>query len=179
MNIMIDIETLATGADAHIVSIGALLFNPDTGEHGQQLHLRLNKNGQNRRKVCPDTVAWWMKQSTEAQQELLGEPRISLQDALKKLAQFVPRGCEVWSKGGFDDQILMHAYQYTYMDGVWPPWKYWQWNDGRTIAKQFKGTPLEQPKHTGVAHNALDDCIFQASWLVPMLQQIKQGNSND
>ena len=61
-DIMIDLETLGTGHDCHILSIGACnIYHPQ-----EQFYAVMKADGQNR-KIDEGTVRWWMAQSKESQ----------------------------------------------------------------------------------------------------------------
>ena len=75
-HVMIDIETLGTSADAVILSIGLVEFNPKTNEIGRTTEFRCTRASQEAldRQVDPKTEAWWSRQSPEAQARLVQEP---------------------------------------------------------------------------------------------------------
>ena len=77
MDIMLDLETLATSPDSVILTFGAIKFDPfdpskvlDTG-----LYFRINVDEQIAlgRHVDEGTVAWWGTQNEQVREEALGE----------------------------------------------------------------------------------------------------------
>ena len=98
MDIMIDIESLATQPDAVILSIAAVKFNPfdDYAERGievaelPQLNLLLEIDSQPDRHVDPTTVDWWGKQDPVVQDSIFGDhARVSFTEALDQLHRFI------------------------------------------------------------------------------------------
>ena len=80
---MIDIEGLATGPDATILTIAAQCFDPFTRGYFKQLYYaRVTLESQEDRKVEQGTIDWWATQK-EAQAEAFAEDgRIPLKQAL-------------------------------------------------------------------------------------------------
>ncbi|NKB42527.1 MAG: hypothetical protein GKR86_16085, partial [Ilumatobacter sp.] len=96
-DIMLDLETFGTGNNAAIVSIGAVAFNAD----GDNASLWTNSpdilaaNGQGfranidlRASTLPGefdagAIEFWLKQSPEAREALVAEPRVTLGVALE------------------------------------------------------------------------------------------------
>ncbi len=61
-HVMLDLETMALSARAAILQIGAVLFNPLTGEIGERFHadVALRSCYAAGREVDLDTVLWWL-----------------------------------------------------------------------------------------------------------------------
>ena len=91
VNIMIDIETRGRRADAAILQIGVVAFNILSGEiiESQLIKIRESEWASNNRTFTGETFVWWMNQSKEAQQNLLGG-ELSQREALKWLSYFIP-----------------------------------------------------------------------------------------
>ena len=73
---MIDIEALATGPDATILTIAAQTFNPfGTGVNGKDRdwYQRINVESQPNRAVDDATIKWWSEQPSHAKEEAFGE----------------------------------------------------------------------------------------------------------
>lgn len=180
-DIMIDLETLSTRADAAILSIGACLFDLATGEIGKTFHRHIHfsdypLNGH----VSAETVKWWLKQDEEARQSLIDQKTaVSLPAAMTELRDFVPKSKQAtfWSNGAtFDLIIIRNALdRLNYLE----PWSYWQERDVRTIVDvAFRITGRNAAKETefqGVKHNALADAIHQVKYVSAAYQLIKQG----
>lgn len=177
MHISIDIESLATTPDAVILSIGAAMFDTQ-GLHGL-FYAVLDvgcQDRQRRRRDCK-TLEWWEQQSDEARKVLTQKDREPVLYALGRLHEFVnksdPEG--IWALGPHFDIAAIEHLCVTY--GVPVPWHYRLPRDLRTVRSQFmKKFPAGNFDHIksegGVAHNALDDAVWQARALIHMNQQL-------
>lgn len=181
-HVMIDLETLGINYDSIIVSIGAVLFDPDTSMADATFYERVEwVHDQPERLVSRDTIEWWLTQDRSAQRELTDhQNRIKLSLALHRLDDFVPKGARVWANGAtFDIVMLDHAYR-THCHRN-PPWGFRNVRDCRTIkelAEPF--VDFNQFIMNGTSHNALDDAIFQAEWTSAAWQALRQkGTLND
>jgi hypothetical protein len=161
MDIMLDIETLATSPDSVILTFGAVKFNPfDENQNlDNGLYFRINVDEQIAlgRHVDDGTVAWWGTQNAEVREEALGEhDRIGLEDFTKQLNKFIVGADRIWAQGPvFDIVILENLYRQLRKP---TPWPYYVIRDSRTLLKALGDT--RQP---GVLlHNALADCVSQA-----------------
>ena len=168
---MLDLETLGTGNNAVIISIGAVLFDED-GISKNTFYLRVDPQS------CVDvgmemsvsTVMWWMKQSEEARAEF-NKPSVSIEQALLSfrtwLVEHSPNFGErkVWGNGvRFDNEILDNAYKKCKLE---TPWPYWGDACYRTLKNLFPEVKMER---TGTFHNALDDARSQALHCIRLLK---------
>lgn len=172
-NIMVDLETLGTGSNAAIVSIGAVKFT--SKGLGEEFYANIDMDSCQKAGLHIDgnTVLWWLKQSEEARAALLSEPRESLFAALNGLAKFIgdPKKAKIWGNGAtFDNVILGNAYDAVNLDR---PWMFWNDCCYRTV-KNLLGQGIEfvPPE---VAHDALSDAKAQAAHLVKILNAIAGG----
>ena len=63
MDVMIDIEGLATGPDATILTIAAQCFDPFTrGYYSQHYYARITLESQEDRHIDQATIDWWATQ---------------------------------------------------------------------------------------------------------------------
>jgi hypothetical protein len=163
-DIMIDLETLATTPSALVLTIGAVRFDPlaDNSEQTvndlDSFYVRADPNtfdwpGVD---VSDDTLAWWSKQSPEAQAEAFGDhlERFDIRDCLEGLFEFC-RPCDrIWANSpSFDITILETIARQL---GKQVPWKYYQTRDCRTVYKFF-----DDFSKSTIDHNALNDCFAQ------------------
>ena len=166
-DIMVDLETLGTYNDTVILSIGAVYFNRDTGETGQEFYTVLAKNsGANKeRTVSGDTLEWWETQSRKVYDKAMSGTT-DLEDALIGLRKFIHPKCKVWGNGAtFDISILEDAYIQT-SQAI--PWKFWNVRDVRTvvdIASEMVGKG-KQPKDL---HDPVVDCKYQIKYICEMI----------
>ncbi len=173
-HVMIDIETLGTGADSAIASIGAVAF--DDTSLGAEFYAVVDLDSCFRAGLKPEgrTIRWWMEQS-EPSRLMFSEDGIDLRSALRELSvAFDWTGTNVWCNGlNFDIPILDTAYRNL---GMPSPWRYYDCRDFRTIKGMFSrqtwgGLKVEPT----VAHNALEDAKAQAQTLQRVWMSIKEG----
>ena len=135
MDLMIDIEALATGPDATILTIAAQTFNPfGTGisSKDRDLYQRINVESQPNRAVDDATIKWWAEQPSHAKEEAFGEAwRVDIREALDKLGKMVFHCDRIWANGPtFDMNILEHAYKEHALN---LPWRFYKVRDCRTV----------------------------------------------
>lgn len=165
-DLMIDLETLATTADAVIMSIGAVPFDLEAGtvsEEGYYVSVSVESNLDYRRRISEDTLIWWMKQEAAARNVFM-EPKIALPEALIGLSEFIgDNSPRVWSNGAdFDVPMLAHAFTQQNME---VPWNRWDSRCFRTY-KNLPGAKTVPAPASGVKHNALSDAYNQAQHVV-------------
>lgn len=153
---MIDIETMGTEVDAAIVAIAA--YEWDDNRAVQLCNILVDWIGAVKyhdRSISPETVRWWMQQSTEVQQQAINQDgRVPLIEALGMLADCLPDDMtQIWSKSpSFDLLILRCSYVSLRMP---TPWKYYQERDVRTLIS------LNQNELSNNNHIAISDCVNQ------------------
>lgn len=161
-DIMIDLETLDTRASAVVLSVGAVKFDHDTGELGEELYLRLCIDGQLQigRTISESTLVWWMSQN-EAARAVFKEAVTPCINAIYQINQFINADACVWGNGAeFDIAILGSLFA---SHGFKTPWKH---NNSRCYRTMKALRKVVQLPFVGVEHNALDDARWQAQQLV-------------
>lgn len=163
-NVMIDIETLNTSADAVIMSIGGVKFSFDE-DYTETFYtsISIESNLRHQRTISESTLKWWMRQSEKAK-EVFFEPKAELAEALQAFSKWLFNKYEggVWSNGAaFDIPILEHAYRQLDLS---IPWHYYKVRCMRTYRNLPGAESIATPDY-GVAHNALDDAIQQVNTL--------------
>ena len=170
MHVMVDIETLDTLPTAVVLSIGAVEFQPETGEFGRTAYVNVSARSCQSLglTISADTVMWWLRKSVEARAALCVD-EASLPVALLAFSDFMPADCEgVWSYGpSFDEVVLQNAYRAC---GLKAPWRYRAVRCCRTIYN-LAGIRLEDFQ-SGEAHNALDDARSQAAAVIASYRKI-------
>ena len=171
MDVMIDIETLATQPDAVILTIGALKFNPKSNAEGDTIYHRLDVDSQLKmvRRVDEDTVAWWGKQTLAVREEALGTSnRDPIDVVFDSISRFMVGVDNIWAQGPVFDIALMENLLRQVKRPC--PWHYWQIRDSRTLFKLLNEDP--RPKNFEGAHNALTDCYHQAKAVQKVFRQL-------
>ena len=172
MDIMLDIETLATSPDAVVLTFGAIKFDPfnPSIQMSDGIYFRINVDEQIDlgRRVDEGTVAWWGTQSAEVREEALGETdRVSLEDFTKALNKFVVGATRIWAQGPvFDIVILENLYRQI---GKPAPWQYYSIRDSRTLLKALG----DDRKGGTLLHNALADAVSQAEAVQSAVKRYK------
>lgn len=159
-HVMIDLETWGTAPGSALRSIGACVFDPNTGAIGGTFYTNITRASCEALHLTVDrkTEEWWSQQSAEARAAL--EP--DQQPLFKALVDFEKwfgdvGGEFVWGHGAsFDPVLLEAAYAAVSMDA---PWKFWNIRCCRTVLTLGNRRVVFA---RGVAHNALDDAIAQA-----------------
>jgi exodeoxyribonuclease VIII len=170
MHIMIDLETMGTGSDAPIISIGAVAFNAKGIDiRGFYNSVDLQSSVTAGATIEPNTVMWWMQQSDEARAALLTADTVDIASALDAfdgwIANVTGSGPEtlkgVWGNGAsFDNVIVAETYKRLRRS---PPWPFWKDRCYRTIKSMY---PNVKVTRKGTHHNALDDARYQAEHLI-------------
>ncbi|CDH25983.1 3'-5' exonuclease [Xenorhabdus bovienii] len=189
-NLMLDLETMGTATDSAIISIGAVFFDPATGELGSSFYspVDLTSSMQSGGAVDGDTIRWWLRQDSEARVAIAVDGLPSITEVLFELEEFVNKstkynthGLKVWGNGAsFDNVILRSAYD---REKIKPLWRWNNDRDVRTIVELGRVIGFD-PKYNmpfeGSRHNALDDAIHQAKYVSIIWQKlINNNNQND
>ena len=190
LSLMLDIETLGTGPNSIILEIGAVQFNPKTGETFQKFSAYPTVQS------CVDTgltldeptFLWWLDQSKEAREAIVDKSREPLENCLKDLKSFVQhthvmnprhaRKVDIWANPPhFDIARLEEAYSAV---GVEPAWGHrWirccrtVWNDPVLSEQTFT------PNNFGPRHTAIADCHVQVQklrWAMGLKAQLTREN---
>jgi hypothetical protein len=167
MQLMIDLEGLATGPDTTILTIAAQAFDPfGSGYYERHYYARVTLESQENRSIDDGTIAWWATQPEHAREEAFGEQdRIPLDQALDELGRLIWHAKLIWAQGPtYDMNILEHAYK-SYNKPL--PWKYYQVRDSRTVFSLWPELPIPS-----TSHHALEDCRRQIGMLQTTLQHL-------
>ncbi|NZC28915.1 3'-5' exoribonuclease [Escherichia coli] len=178
-HLMIDLETMGTNTNAPIVVIGAVFFDPQTGEIGPVFYIVISLTDAMNTGAVPDggTIEWWLKQSSEARAAILTD-QVKLKDALSRFREFIneysdEKFVQVWGNGAtFDNAILRTSYERL---DIPCPWRYHNDRDVRTIVELGKTIGFDARTtipFEGVPHNALDDARHQAKYVSAIWQKL-------
>ena len=176
IHLMIDLETMGKNPDAPIIAIGAIFFDPQTGDMGPEFSKTIDLNTAGG-VIDRDVIKWWLKQSREAQSAIMTD-EIPLDDALLQLREFIDENSgeffvQVWGNGAnFDNTILRRSYE---RQGIPCPWRYYNDRDVRTIVELGKAIDFDARTaipFEGERHNALDDARYQAKYVSAIWQKL-------
>lgn len=177
-NVMLDLETLGMRPGSVILSVGAVFFDPKTGEFGNSYYDEIDVMS------CvsvglhssTDTIEFWKKQTGTARAAYDRAMRVGpltaapLKQVLEGLTSYLTacgpsdglKHVKVWGNGAaFDNAILAAAYRAC---GLTPPWKYSNDRCFRTLKALGKDLGVNEPRFEGTKHHALHDAAHQARW---------------
>ncbi|MFI7808525.1 exonuclease [Citrobacter werkmanii] len=181
-HLMVDMETMGNSPDAPIVSIGAVFFDPSTGNTGAEFYRVVSLESSMSFGMKPDasTIQWWLKQSSEARSAILVDEAMGLREALELLADFIAENAangshtvQLWGNGcSFDNVILRRAYALTETPFSVP---FWNDRDVRTMVELGKSVginPRFDIPFEGDMHNALSDARHQVKYVSAIWQRL-------
>jgi inhibitor of KinA sporulation pathway (predicted exonuclease) len=176
-----DLETLGTGRDSYILSIGCAKFDIETGEILDTFYSKTRCGDEF--KIDFDTVAWWMGQDDQVKKDLFNDAgTIGIKFALQDLINWMcstgnPKSNKVWGNGAtFDISLLEDAFN---LRGELVTWEFWNIRDVRTVVDlaSIDGFDKKKIEREGVHHNALDDAIHQANLVSEAFEYIRKEES--
>ncbi|MGJ0639224.1 3'-5' exonuclease [Xenorhabdus bovienii] len=168
-NLMLDLETMGTATDSAIISIGAVFFDPATGELGSSFYSPVDLTSSMQSGGAVDGLP------------SITEVLFELEEFVNKSTKYNTHGLKVWGNGAsFDNVILRSAYD---REKIKPLWRWNNDRDVRTIVELGRAIGFD-PKYNmpfeGSRHNALDDAIHQAKYVSIIWQKlINNNNQND
>lgn len=166
--VMLDIETLGTGHNAPVLSIGAVFMDLNSGLLGSEFYATLDLDSQLKagRLCTASTIKFWMEQDNAAKR-VFREEQYATSTAMV-LAEFCTwftatnPDAKVWGYGSnFDVTIMEHLLD---QHGFKFPWTFRNIMDLRTFKRFVAGDA--QIVSTGTYHNALDDAKSQALYVI-------------
>lgn len=169
-HIMIDLETLGTKPASPIIAIGAVFFDPATGQLGEDYYAKIDPvSALEYSRIAGDTFVWWMQQSDAARAEVTGGT-MRAEDVFNDFNQFVSVNANLgklkpWGNGATFDITMMEV-SFERIARRPPPWKFWNVRDVRTIKELGELVGPKYPHQLkGTAHNAIDDAKHQARFV--------------
>lgn len=166
-NVMLDCETMGTGPDGALVSIGAVFFDEATGQMGDEFYRVVNlatavaEGGQ----IDASTVMWWMAQDDAARQAIRFN-NVHIREALQDFIDWCGRRASeadlvVWGcSPTFDCLKVERAIKRL---GLRMPWRYYNERCYRTVRERAPSVELDEREGH---HNALEDAKYQARHLL-------------
>jgi hypothetical protein len=168
-SIMVDLETLGTGVNSCIISIGVVAFDADKGVLASEGWAIRHQDWHG--KKDPDTIKWWMKQNEAAQDYSFGGTTTAL-TAANGFRDFHAAwgGDECWANDpDFDIVLLKQWWSRIVAETGWSLGKFpIRYNEGRsfrTLTGEAKRLGIDYSHIYGsatVAHHPVDDAVNQA-----------------
>lgn len=180
-HVMVDLESMGNNSNAPIVSIGAVFFDPNSGNTGAEFYTAVSLESSMLFGGVPDaeTIIWWLKQSPEARSAISMADTMTLIDALEQFSDFISENSDagsdvqVWGNGAsFDNVILRSSYDRANIEC---PWKFRNDRDVRTMTELGKAigiNPRYDIPFDGDMHNALSDARHQVKYVSAIWQQL-------
>lgn len=172
-DLMVDIETLGSSPNSVITQIGACYFDRHSGEIGDKflVNIRIQDCLDWGLKVDGETIKWWFGQTFD---KTFLKDAVDLTKALGQFREFAKetrkKNGAAWAHSTFDFPILANAYRTVNLS---EPFPYRAMRDIRTLV-DLANLPYEKPKEEKT-HNGLDDCLYQVSYCVKCLNQLRPG----
>lgn len=166
---MLDLETWGTRPGSALRSVGAVVFDPKTGETGDSFYRNVTRASclQYGLTVDQQTEKWWEDQDPAAIRGLEPDQRHLVEVLYDfRIWWAEVKGEFIWGHGASFDEVLL-ACAYRAVD-VEPPWSFWNSRCCRTVLAL--GNRTVGRDRTGVHHNALDDAISQAKAVAATLR---------
>jgi hypothetical protein len=176
-DLMFDLETLGTTADAAILSIGIAALDHTDHIHTLEIHLELDEQltpGRTARRVDANTLFWWMTQDDVARSNQTNARRTAVASALTQIDEWLKNAgindmTRAWGNGAdFDLAMLNHLYKQYSMN---TPWLFWNHRCFRTVKAMYKH--VQKPAAND--HRAVQDAINQLLHLCLIRQFIKDN----
>ena len=162
MNLMIDIETLATTYNAVVTQIGAIFFDRSKGlviDEGICLNISIDDCLQHGLVVDSGALKFWYENTPT----WLDNP-LQIGKAVQLLNEYCKGATAIWSHATFDMPILANL---CYSIGQKKlPFSFRNCRDIRTLVDLSNLKIDKSIPKVGKTHNALDDCKFQVNYCV-------------
>ncbi|MDD9245278.1 3'-5' exoribonuclease [Enterobacter soli] len=181
-HLMVDVEALGKKPGSPLVSIGAVFFDPATGNTGPEFYEVISLESSMACGGVPDasTIIFWLKASSEARAEIVMDDAITMSDALQQLDDFITKNAsngkdsvQVWGNGAtYDNVLLAESFDRA---GIPCPWKFWNNRDVRTIVELGKAvgyTPRYEIPFVGEPHKAISDAHHQVKYVSAIWQRL-------
>ncbi len=170
---MIDLETLGTGPDCVVLTIGGVKFNPnEISDTHNEFYYRFDVDEQlaKGRTTLDSTIEWWGRQEKSVRDEALGdEGRTSVLEVLQHLNKWCVGVDVIWCQGPAFDIVILENMYHQYKHHI--PWAFWKIRDSRTLFSIMPSDPRKEIEFA--AHNALEDCKVQALCVQKSIGKLK------
>ena len=181
-DIMVDLETMATGSNASIVQFGAVEFDRNTGLTGRRFkhNVSLESCIVAGLRVDGNTVEWWMTKPDNQRLNLYDPKPFLLGVVLVKFNEWLmdsPAGSanlHLWGRSPrFDIAILADAYKAMNLLVIW---NFRNEMCVRTIEALEPGIKavMDVQNSNANSHDVIDDCLHQIGYCSAIWQTIKK-----
>lgn len=187
LHFMLDLETLSTSPDAHILQLALVGFDPNTGsvkEHRTWNAMFGGLEPQLGAHHSFSTWAWHMKTAPDQFKKYFDQHRTydNFRDILEdiwgvfknlreKESPFV-----VWCTGTFDIDILNAACRRL---GLGTPIRYHEGRDVRTVRMLADAFELHDRNNEDVTHDAYEDCMRQIGYVTSVYRGLNERRTTN
>lgn len=172
--VMFDIETLGKEPGCAILSIGACRFNIDQKRIYDEFYVTIDAQDSLRHGLTynKETLQWWREQNPAALKGIQKTAKPAA-EALNMFFEYLSKKHNepLWAWGPHFDVPITQVAMMKVLGVDKMPWKYYNVYDGRTVCNVF-GVDIERDE--GVHHNALDDSIAQAKYIVDFFTSMSE-----
>ncbi len=192
--LMFDLETLDTKPSAVVLSVGAVIwetmYHPSKDALSYEVKerfmrvLNMEEQFSRGRTVSQDTMLWWQRQDSMAQQEAFNPVRQPVMLVLDEFRHFANKYADLsvddpginafWASPVAFDLPIWEDLAMTFSNSV--PWRYNQRYDVRTVVREanLSVNGHEDLKLGGVPHTPVYDCEWQISILTAARQKLNR-----
>lgn len=171
--ITFDLETLGTSYNAPVVQIAAVCFDLQGVTHKEfERAVKLTSLDKYGFSIDYVTLEWWFAQGSKVKSSVFcRDDAVNLRLALLDFIDWLgsPSTHTYWSHSTFDPPILDNNFRAVGLDN---PINYRLFRDIRTLTA-ITGKP--EKNVSGVSHNALDDCRYQACYISKAVRTLIEG----
>ena len=163
---MVDLETLGTGSNSVVVSVGLVAFNISTGEILAELDIGLNLNQQIKTGgvIDGDTLEFHFAQAPDSIQKMAQRKVLDVKDGLDLISNFIKANnlTTLWGNGATFDNVILRNLYARHLKVF--PLGFWTDRDLRT-AVDIYNIDVGAVPFVGIRHYCLDDARHQVKLL--------------
>ena len=163
---MIDLETLGTGSNSVVVSVGLVAFNISTGEIIAELDIGLNLNQQIKTGgvIDGDTLEFHFAQAPDSIQKMAQRKILDVKEGLDIISNFIKANniTSIWGNGATFDNVILRNLYARHLKAF--PLGFWTDRDLRT-AVDIYNIDVGAVPFVGIKHYCLDDARHQVKIL--------------
>ena len=163
---MIELETLGTGSNSVVVSVGLVAFNISTGEILAELAIGLNLNQQIKTGgvIDGDTLEFHFAQAPDSIQKLAQRKVLDVKEGLELISNFIKANniTTLWGNGATFDNVILRNLYARHLKVF--PLGFWTDRDLRTAVDIYNIDTRTVP-FEGIKHYCLDDARHQVKLL--------------
>ena len=163
---MIDLETLGTGSNSVVVSVGLVAFNISTGEILADIDIGLNLNQQIKTGgvIDGDTLEFHFAQAPDSIQKMAQRKVLDVKEGLELISNFIKANniTTLWGNGATFDNVILRNLYARHLKVF--PLGFWTDRDLRTAVDIYNIDTRTVP-FEGIKHYCLDDARHQVKLL--------------